>query len=59
MGDGLSSVAKSFTSYHAALAAGAEFPFTSWLIYLFVVAMYKTPLNFLYLYVWFFFSGFL
>lgn len=58
VGDGLSSVAKSFTSsYHAALAAGAEFPFTSWLIYLFVVAMYKIPLNFLYLYVCVFFLG--
>lgn len=46
MGAGLSSVAKSFTSYRAAAAAGAEFPFIDWLIYLFVVAMYQNPLNF-------------
>ena len=46
MGAGLSSVAKSFTSYHAAAAAGAEFPFPDWLIYPFVAAMYPNPLNF-------------
>lgn len=40
MGAGLSCVAKSFTSYHAATAAGAEFPVTDWLIYPFVMAMY-------------------
>lgn len=46
MGAGLSSVAKSFTSYQAVTAAGAEFSFTDWLIYPFVVAMYQNPLNF-------------
>lgn len=33
-------------SYRAAAVAGAEFPFTDWLIYPFVVAMYQNPLNF-------------
>lgn len=42
---GLSSVAKSFTSYHAATAAGAEFPFTAWFIYPFVIPMYQKVLH--------------
>lgn len=46
VGAGLSSVAKSFTSYHAATAAGAEFPFTNWLIYPFVIARYQKVLHF-------------
>ena len=46
MGAGLNSVAKSFTSYRAATAAGTELRFTDWLIYPFVVAMYQNPLNF-------------
>lgn len=46
MGGGLSCVAKSLTSCHAATAAGAEFPFTDWLIYPFVIAMYQKVLGF-------------
>lgn len=41
MGAGLSSVAKSFTSHRAAAVAGAEFPFTDWLIYPSVAAGYQ------------------